>query len=80
MFKLNTIKFSDLRLWKQINIKPNCMDKYYSKEISDKELENAEMSYTAEPSEAAVKFILNYSKSLSVKKSESVGSIFLNLN
>lgn len=56
------------------------MDKYYSKEISDKELENAEIGYTAEPSEAAVKFILNYSKSLSVKKSESVGSIFLNLN
>lgn len=56
------------------------MDKYYSKEISDKELENAEIGYTAEPSEATVKFILNYSKSLSVKKSESVGSIFLNLN
>lgn len=56
------------------------MDKYYSKEISDKELENAGMNYIAEPSDAAVKFILNYSKSLLVKKSESVGSIFFNLN
>lgn len=69
-----------MRLPKQINIKPNCMDKYYSKEISDKELENAGMNYIAEPSDAAVKFILNYSKSLLVKESESVGSIFFNLN
>jgi len=69
-----------LRLMKQINIKPNCMDKYYSKEISDKELENAGINYIAEPSEAAVEFILNYSKSFNVRESESVGAIFLNLN
>ena len=56
------------------------MDKYYSKEISDKELENAGINYIAEPSEAAVEFILNYSKSFNVRESESVGAIFMNLN
>ncbi|MDG1517405.1 MAG: hypothetical protein P8Q42_05210 [Flavobacteriales bacterium] len=56
------------------------MDKHYSKETSDKEFENAEMNYISEPSEAAVEFILNYSKSLSFRQSEIVGSVFINLN
>ena len=47
---------------------------------SDKEFENAEINYISEPSEAAVEFILNYSKSLSFRQSEIVGSVFINLN
>lgn len=58
------------------------MAKYYTKEVSNKQLEKeiqAAMS-VAEPSGKSVDFILNYSKSLSVKKSEKVGTMFLNLN
>lgn len=58
------------------------MAKYYSKEVSEKELEmkfDAAMN-VAEPSKESIDFILNFSKSLSVKESEKVGTMFLNLN
>ena len=58
------------------------MAKYYTKEVSDKELEKeieAAMN-VAEPSKESIEFILNFSKSLSVKKSKKVGTMFLNLN
>ena len=58
------------------------MAKHYTKEVSNKQLEKeiqAAMN-VAEPSKESIDFILNFSKSLSVKKSEKVGTIFLNLN
>lgn len=58
------------------------MAKHYTKEISNNKLEKeieAAMSI-AEPSKKSIDFILNFSKSLSVKSSEKVGTMFLNLN
>jgi hypothetical protein len=58
------------------------MAKNYSKEISDKQLENITDSsmHFHEPSKKSIDFILNYSKSISVEKSENVGAFFINLN
>lgn len=58
------------------------MAKNYSKEISDKQLvkEFELVTNFAEPSKDSIDFILSYSKSLSVKKSEKLGRFFLNLN
>jgi hypothetical protein len=58
------------------------MAKHYSKEISDKQLENitdSSINYY-EPSKKSIDFILNYSKSISVEKSENIGTFFFNLN
>jgi len=58
------------------------MAKYYTKDFSEKQLENeikAAMN-VARPSKKSTDFILNYSKSLSVKESEDIGTMFLNLN
>ncbi len=58
------------------------MAKNYSKETSykrfEKEMETHNTSF--EPSEESIRFILNYSKSLSVRTSEKVGTLFLSLN
>lgn len=58
------------------------MAKYYTKDFSEKQLENeikAAMN-VAEPSKKSIDFILNYSKCLSVKESDEIGTMFLNLN
>tara|TARA_Y100001934_G_scaffold259940_1_gene331680 strand:- start:449 stop:625 length:177 start_codon:yes stop_codon:yes gene_type:complete len=58
------------------------MAKGYSKQTSfnryKKEIESLGVYF--EPSEESVQFVLNYSKSLSVKTSEKVGTLFLSLN
>lgn len=58
------------------------MAKYYTKDFTDKEIEKQieEAMLIVQPSKKSVDFILNYSKSLSVKKSKDVGDMFLNLN
>lgn len=58
------------------------MAKYYTKNNVDKEIEKQieEAMTVAEPNQKSIDFILNYSKSLSYKKSEKMGDMFLNLN
>ena len=58
------------------------MAKNYTKETSDKKLaqEIESVINFAEPTKESIDFILNYSKSLCVEKSEKLGRLFLNLN
>ena len=58
------------------------MAKYYTKNNVDKEIEKQieEAMTVAEPNQKSIDLILNYSKSLSYKKSEKMGDMFLNLN
>ena len=62
------------------------MAKHYTKESSKKnskknlEEEVKAAINIAEPSKESIDFILNFSKSLSVIRSEKVGEMFLNLN
>jgi len=58
------------------------MAKHYTKESSKKNSEEEVKAAIniAEPSKESIDFILNFSKSLSVIRSEKVGEMFLNLN
>ena len=58
------------------------MAKHYFKGITDKQLEEISESSInfQEPSKKSIDFILNYSKSISVEKSENVGIMIFNLN
>jgi len=55
------------------------MAKYYTKDFSEEQLENEIKAAlnVAEPSKKSIDFILNYSKSLSVKKSEDIASFII---
>lgn len=44
------------------------------------QLDMEQKDTSCEPSENSINFILNYSKSLSVKESKNIGNVYLNLN
>jgi hypothetical protein len=58
------------------------MEKKYSKQTSSK-YSKKEIDFTKsslKTSEKSIQFILNYSKSMSVRQSKKIGTLFLNLN